>query len=332
MKNWLDDPLTSTPLSSVALEDMETRLSAYTDSVMQSTGTYAAFGAASTVADSTTSRLFVKTSTSSDAENGITFKRPNATWGVGQAYGYGQVFQLLKDSVSATDIGYAGITPNDYILARMDRDGGWGIQGMHVATGLRQAAGFTSTYAIGITPYIDTMQIYLKTVAGATQPFIGGYDSAIVEKFRINTAGTGVFGQGSGAHAGDGMAVGDIGSGASGYFGLGHSDRMNSTGYALQQGASGDTYLNAAGTQTVNFRIANRALFAMAQTSDAANSVTNPTQYNFSLGYHQMGEINDPAAPGVNAARLYVRDNGAGKSQLCVVFNTGAVQVLATQP
>ena len=40
----------------------------------------------------------------------------------------------------------------------------------------------------------------------------------------------------------------------------------------------------------------------------------------------------DPPAPGVDGARLFLRDNGSGKTQLCVRFNTGAVQVLATQP
>ena len=46
----------------------------------------------------------------------------------------------------------------------------------------------------------------------------------------------------------------------------------------------------------------------------------------------QESNPTNPAAGGVNTARLYARDNGAGKTQLCVVFNTGAVQVLATQP
>lgn len=40
----------------------------------------------------------------------------------------------------------------------------------------------------------------------------------------------------------------------------------------------------------------------------------------------------DPAAGAVNTGRLYCRDNGAGKTQLCIIFNTGAVQVIATQP
>lgn len=40
----------------------------------------------------------------------------------------------------------------------------------------------------------------------------------------------------------------------------------------------------------------------------------------------------DPAAPAANAGRMYYRDNGSGKTQLCVRFATGAVQVLATEP
>ncbi len=45
-----------------------------------------------------------------------------------------------------------------------------------------------------------------------------------------------------------------------------------------------------------------------------------------------MAEISDPAAPSSNQAKVYLRDNGSGKTQLCVRFATGAVQVLATEP
>jgi hypothetical protein len=38
------------------------------------------------------------------------------------------------------------------------------------------------------------------------------------------------------------------------------------------------------------------------------------------------------SAPVANRARLFVRDNGAGKTQLCVRFHTGVVKVLATEP
>jgi hypothetical protein len=40
----------------------------------------------------------------------------------------------------------------------------------------------------------------------------------------------------------------------------------------------------------------------------------------------------EPGAPDANAARVFARDNGLGKTQLCVRFATGAVQVIATEP
>lgn len=40
----------------------------------------------------------------------------------------------------------------------------------------------------------------------------------------------------------------------------------------------------------------------------------------------------DPAAPAANQVVLFAKDNGAGKTQLCARFNTGATQVIATQP
>jgi hypothetical protein len=48
--------------------------------------------------------------------------------------------------------------------------------------------------------------------------------------------------------------------------------------------------------------------------------------------YIQLTEISAPAAGAANTGRLFLRDNGAGKTQLCVIFNTGAIQVIATQP
>lgn len=48
--------------------------------------------------------------------------------------------------------------------------------------------------------------------------------------------------------------------------------------------------------------------------------------------YIELDEMTEPSAPAANGGRLYLKDNGSGKTQLCVRFNTGAVQVLATQP
>lgn len=50
-------------------------------------------------------------------------------------------------------------------------------------------------------------------------------------------------------------------------------------------------------------------------------------------GFFEMNELSGDAAAGAaNTARLFVRDNGSGKTQLVVRFNTGAVQVIATEP
>ena len=39
-----------------------------------------------------------------------------------------------------------------------------------------------------------------------------------------------------------------------------------------------------------------------------------------------------PSAPSANRVRLYAQDNGAGKTQLMALFNTGAAQQVAIEP
>jgi hypothetical protein len=51
----------------------------------------------------------------------------------------------------------------------------------------------------------------------------------------------------------------------------------------------------------------------------------------FTTKFYELKESGTPTAPGTNKARLFIRDNGSGKTQLCVRFHTGAVKVLATQ-
>lgn len=56
---------------------------------------------------------------------------------------------------------------------------------------------------------------------------------------------------------------------------------------------------------------------------------------NLILGdrYVSLVELSaDPAAPSSNGGRLYLKDNGSGKTLLCIRFASGAVQTVATQP
>lgn len=82
--------------------------------------------------------------------------------------------------------------------------------------------------------------------------------------------------------------------------------------------------------------------FALLDTSGAFGILLNPTgttdlQYQGNwvqlVGkYLEILERSaDPANGPVNSGRLYCKDNGAGKTQLCVRFNTGAAIVLATE-
>lgn len=47
---------------------------------------------------------------------------------------------------------------------------------------------------------------------------------------------------------------------------------------------------------------------------------------------HLVERTTTPDAPAGDEVILFAKDNGAGKTQLCALFATGAAQVIATQP
>lgn len=49
-------------------------------------------------------------------------------------------------------------------------------------------------------------------------------------------------------------------------------------------------------------------------------------------GYLELSEMSEPDAGAADTARLFLQDNGSGKTQICVRFSSGATQVLSTQP
>jgi hypothetical protein len=51
----------------------------------------------------------------------------------------------------------------------------------------------------------------------------------------------------------------------------------------------------------------------------------------FTKKYHELQEMSPPPNAPLHRARLFVRDNGSGKTELCVKFHTGGAQVLATE-
>lgn len=64
-----------------------------------------------------------------------------------------------------------------------------------------------------------------------------------------------------------------------------------------------------------------------------SNSGIIETRSNSSGGAGiQFKEMTAPTAPAVDKGIVFMQDNGSGKTQLCVRFNTGAIQVIATEP
>ncbi len=70
-----------------------------------------------------------------------------------------------------------------------------------------------------------------------------------------------------------------------------------------------------------------RAIIAQAALA-ARNTFIEAQKFT---NYLEFGEIVAPAAPSADLGRLFVRDNGAGKTELCIRMSTGAIIVLGTE-
>ena len=72
---------------------------------------------------------------------------------------------------------------------------------------------------------------------------------------------------------------------------------------------------------------------ARAIKINATGEVSLPESYLDMTGnFIEFSDIADPDAPSDTYARLYAQESGGGKAQIVVRFNTGAVQVIATEP
>jgi hypothetical protein len=99
---------------------------------------------------------------------------------------------------------------------------------------------------------------------------------------------------------------------------------------ARNNGAAADLLLNRDGGNVLlgasGSRLSIEGGLTLIGTGVASGSVITIT------GGIEFDEITTPGAPGANKARLYVDDNGSGKSRLRIRFATGAVQTISTEP
>ncbi len=85
--------------------------------------------------------------------------------------------------------------------------------------------------------------------------------------------------------------------------------------------ASTITWRNAAGLGDVN-----------ALSVDTSDHLVLGASASKFTGYFEGAEMSAPSAGAANTGRLFFQDNGGGKTQLMVIFNTGAAQQIAIQP
>lgn len=96
----------------------------------------------------------------------------------------------------------------------------------------------------------------------------------------------------------------------------------------LQAGTQGDVlYYN--GTNWTTLGAGTDGYFLKTQGA-GANPIWSSADSS-DYGKIILNEIADPANPSADKAYLFIKDDGAGKTQLCVKFSSGATQVLATQ-
>ena len=102
---------------------------------------------------------------------------------------------------------------------------------------------------------------------------------------------------------------------------------LDKTTFATVDHVAGPLYL-AANASDVAHRVRQTA-----DTTDRWSVDANGVERIGATGFVEMSEMAaDPSAPAANKARYFTRDNGSGKTQACVRFPSGAVQVLATEP
>jgi len=204
-------------------------------------------------------------------------------------------------------------TPDKTII--IGNTGGGSIVGIGTNTSVEDQSAGTQYRASGLTignasaSSVSTSAVPLSVIcpAGLTTDSFNVRDSASNYLFKVNQSGAGEF-RGNLTTHGAVFFKNDI---------VGNSVvadiNANTTPGAILLKLTTDS------AQTANaITLQNASSMALLQVSASGAIV--------------LTEQSDPSAPSSNQATMYVRDNGSGKTQLCVRFPTGAVQVLATEP
>jgi hypothetical protein len=201
-------------------------------------------------------------------------------------------------------------------------------------TGLNEANGPTAIYTANGTGFQATSPVGIALIGQSTSAVgVYGSSSSAVGTWGQSSSSIGLYGQ-SGANIGvEGFSTANDRPAVAG------QSYGNSTGV---EGYSGTGGIPAAKAKTGVYGYAghdnaSRGVYGESPAGHGIHGKSSGGWAGFFDGrvftnkYHELAEITTPSAPPSNHARLFVRDNGSGKTQLCVRFHTGAVKVLATE-
>jgi hypothetical protein len=160
-------------------------------------------------------------------------------------------------------------------------------------------------------------------VSGTSGSFIGvqGSSSSGRGVYGSSTSNFGVQGVSSDAGragtVGHGFGDGTGVLGVSGLVALSAKAKTGVYGYAAQDGTSKGVW----GTSPAGHAIHGESDSGWAGFFDGKV---------FTNRFLEFKEISTPGAPDANRAKIFARDNGSGRTQLCVRFSNGTIRVLAT--
>ncbi len=181
-----------------------------------------------------------------------------------------------------------------------------------------------------------------SSTAGAGVLGVGGATSGtspgVLGQASANPNGTGVKGEGPG------RGVYGISAAGTGVLGTSSSGigvwATSTTGYGVY--ASSSSGLGVYGNSGSGYGVygSSTSSFGVYGLSSSGHGVhgSSPTGYAgyfagkvYTTRWYELAEVNTPGSPGANRARLFIRDNGSGKTEVCVKFANGTLKVLATE-
>jgi hypothetical protein len=239
--------------------------------------------------------------------------------------GHGNGTALVGYSANGTGVGGgSGVAP---VTA-----GSYGVYGAAAGAGVGVKGQSDSGYAV--IGYCSS-GVGVAGTSGGSGSGVQGSSNTGLGVYGTSTSGTGVWGAAAATGA---TGVYGLSSNA-GFPGVSGRSLGNSTGV---QGFSGASSPPAAKAKTGVYGYAAQDNFSRGVTGESPAGIgvfgVSSSGYGgyfagkvYTTKWYEAAETSTPAAPLANRARIFLRDNGSGLTQLCVRFHTGSVKVLATQ-